>query len=129
MSEGSKPGVTEQAIKQDPRDTIFAKIVMGTIPCKKVYEDEHCLAFDDLNPQAPVHVLIIPKTPIGGIGDAQEQHATELGMLMTNIPKVAAIKGIDSYRLVVNEGIQAQQSVRWLHIHLIGGRDMKWPPG
>ncbi|EGG13320.1 putative protein kinase C inhibitor [Cavenderia fasciculata] len=126
----SKPGVTEAAVKQDPRDTIFAKIVEGSIPCKKVYEDDDCLAFDDISPQAPVHVLLIPKHPIGGINDATEEHATVLGKLMTKVPKIAKLKDIDhsGYRLVVNEGIHGQQSVRWLHIHILGGRQLNWPP-
>ncbi|EFA81736.1 putative protein kinase C inhibitor [Heterostelium album PN500] len=115
----------------DPKDTIFAKIVAGTIPCKKVYEDEYCLAFHDINPVAPVHVVLIPKTPIGGIDDAQESHAETLGKMMVNVPTIAKLVGISEsgYRLVVNEGLNGQQSVRWLHIHVLGGRQMNWPPG
>ncbi|GAM18383.1 hypothetical protein SAMD00019534_015580 [Acytostelium subglobosum LB1] len=125
----NKAGATAENNKQKPEDTIFAKIVAGTIPCKKVYEDDFCLAFDDLNPVAPVHVLVVPKTPLGGIHDATEEHAVALGKLMVNIPKIATIKGLETYRLVVNEGADAGQSVRWLHIHIIGGRGMNWPPG
>ncbi|KAF2069737.1 hypothetical protein CYY_008939 [Polysphondylium violaceum] len=128
--EGAKPGATEAANQIDPKDTIFAKIVAGTIPCKKVYEDEYCLAFDDINPVAPVHVMVIPKHPVSGVGNlATEQDKKAMGHIMAKIHHIASLKGIDSYRLVVNEGVQAQQSVRWLHIHLIGGRQLAWPPG
>ncbi|KYQ91651.1 putative protein kinase C inhibitor [Tieghemostelium lacteum] len=126
----SKPGATAEANRQDPKDTIFAKIVAGQIPCKKVYEDDLCLVFDDIAPCAPVHCLIIPKKPIGGVSDLDgEEHKKILGHMMVTIPKVAEIKGIDGYRLVINEGVHGCQSVRWLHIHIIGGKQLSWPPG
>jgi len=117
--------------KVDPRDTIFAKIVAGTIPSKKVYEDDQVLAIHDVNPQAPVHVLLLPKKPIGGIGDATDDDRAMLGHLFASAPKIAKQLNLDQngYRLVVNEGTHGQQSVRWLHVHLIGGRQLTWPPG
>eukprot|EP01132_Coremiostelium_polycephalum_P002011 gene2011-2474_t len=125
----SKPGANEEAMKIAPEDTVFAKILKGTIPCKKVYEDEHCLSFDDISPVAPIHVVIIPKKAIGGAKDLKAEDSAIMGHIMTHaIHKVAEAKGIDSYRLVINEGPIAGQSVRWLHIHLIGGKALGWPP-
>jgi len=129
--EGGKPGVTPDVGKQDPRDTIFAKILEGKIPSSRVYEDERAYAFNDIAPQAPVHVLVIPKKPIGGITDATEEDEGILGHLLFVAAKVAETLGIkdSGYRLVINEGVHGQQSVRWLHVHVIGGKQLKWPPG
>lgn len=109
--------------------TIFQKIIDREIPAKIVYEDEQCLAFHDVNPQAPVHVLLIPKTPIVAMGSVKSEDATVLGHLMTVVPVLADQLGLTNFRLVTNSGAEAGQSVFHLHFHLLGGRPMKWPPG
>jgi len=128
---GNKPGVTAEALREQAHNTIFGKIVRGEIPAKKIYEDEIALAFHDISPQAPVHFLVIPKKPIAGLSDVQESDAPTLGHLTYVATKVASQLGLETngYRLIVNEGLHGQQSVRWLHIHVIGGRQLKWPPG
>ncbi|KAM9974633.1 hypothetical protein ACTFIW_008092 [Dictyostelium discoideum] len=134
MSEsGAKAGATEENMRIDPKDTLFAKFISGVIPVKKVYEDEYCIAIDDVNPQAPVHVLVIPKLAVGGVSDVAnvdlEKYKESMGHIMSKIHHIASLKGVDSYRLVINDGAVGQQSVRWLHIHILGGRQMNWPPG
>jgi len=128
---GDKPGATPAALKVDPKDTIFAKIVDGSIPAEKIFEDDRAIAFHDISPQAPTHILIIPKTPLGGIGDMKQEQEALVGHLMYVATQVARKQGLgeEGYRLVINEGPNGQQSVRWLHIHLLGGRKMSWPPG
>ncbi|EGC36798.1 hypothetical protein DICPUDRAFT_77557 [Dictyostelium purpureum] len=132
MSDPVKPGATEANMRIDPKDTFFAKIVNGTIPVQKVYEDDYCIAFDDIAPVAPVHTLVIPKLPVGGVGDVAHvdlaKYKEHMGHIMATIPHIASLKGIDSYRLVINEGAHAGQSVRWLHVHIIGGKSLGWPP-
>eukprot|EP01112_Ceratiomyxa_fruticulosa_P018734 TRINITY_DN603_c0_g3_i3.p1 TRINITY_DN603_c0_g3~~TRINITY_DN603_c0_g3_i3.p1 ORF type:complete len:186 (-),score=32.53 TRINITY_DN603_c0_g3_i3:99-656(-) len=115
----------------NPSGTVFAKIIKGELPCKKVYEDEHALAFHDLSPVAPVHVLIIPKTPIASIAKAEEKDKEALGNLMYAANKTAEALGLqnDGYRLVINHGKHGQQTVGYLHVHLIAGKQLKWPPG
>ena len=117
-------------------DCIFCKIVRGEIPSKKVYEDEQVYAFHDINPVAPVHVLIIPKKHIFGIQELEEEDECLVGHMFTVARKIAKeqelapdeeLKG--GYRLVFNVGKDAGQSVFHLHLHLIGGRQMSWPPG
>lgn len=112
-------------------DCLFCKFVAGTIQPKKVYEDAHCLAFDDINPQAPCHVLVIPKEHIEGINDVDERHVEVLGRLFVAAKSVARQKGVtaNGYRLVVNTGAHAGQTVFHIHMHVIGGREMGWPPG
>lgn len=112
-------------------DCIFCKIASGEIPAKLVYEDDLCVAFEDLNPVAPVHVLIIPRQHIAHIADASESDRELIGHLCLACDKVAKIKGIagEGYRIVTNKGEKAGQTVFHLHMHLIGGRDMQWPPG
>ena len=112
-------------------DCLFCKIVSGEIPAKVVYEDDHCLAFDDINPQAPVHVLVIPKKHVVSLTDADAADAELLGRLCLACAEVAAQKGIaeDGYRVVTNKGEKAGQSVFHLHLHVLGGRRMAWPPG
>ncbi|KAK5579242.1 hypothetical protein RB653_008922 [Dictyostelium firmibasis] len=134
MSEsGAKPGATEENNRVNPKDTLFAKFVSGEIPVPKVYEDEYCIAINDINPQAPVHILVIPKLPVGGVSDVAnvdaERYKEAMGHIMSKIHHIASLKGADSYRLVINDGALGQQSVRWLHIHILGGRQMNWPPG
>jgi histidine triad (HIT) family protein len=111
-------------------DTIFARIIRGEIPARIVHDDDLCLAFHDVAPQAPVHVLVIPKQPIASLAAATEADATLLGHLMVVATKVAATLGLaDGYRLVVNCGLDGGQTVDHLHVHLLGGRAMGWPPG
>jgi histidine triad (HIT) family protein len=112
-------------------DNIFQKIIERKIPANIVYEDERCLAFTDINPQAPVHVLIIPKTKvIPTHADVTEGDRDLLGYLHVVAVKLAEQLGIaDGYRLVVNCKERAGQTVPHLHFHLLGGRDFSWPPG
>ena len=110
---------------------IFAKILRGEIPCDKVYENDHALAFRDIAPQAPVHVLVIPKLPIVSIAEVNESHGVLMGKLMVAAAEVARLEGVDKtgYRLVVNHGDDGGQTVFHLHMHVIGGRKLSWPPG
>ena len=130
-SSGTKPGVTEEALKVKPEETIFGKIVRGEIECRKVHEDDVSIAFHDLTPRAPIHILIIPKKPMGKLSSATSADQNLLGHLMLQVTKIAESQGIDKtgYRVVINNGIHAQQSVHWLHIHILGGRQFTWPPG
>jgi len=110
--------------------TLFSKIISREIPAKIVYEDELCLAFHDVNPQAPVHVLLIPKKEIPRLVDAQPEDAALLGHLMITANTVARQLGVgDAFRLAVNNGADAGQSVFHLHLHILAGRAFKWPPG
>ena len=112
--------------------TIFEKIARREIPAKIIYEEEDFLAFHDNNPQAPVHVLIVPKTAwVERIGDAEEDDADLLGRMLASTGKIAKQLGVleSGYRLVINNGPDAGESVPHLHIHLLGGRPMAWPPG
>ncbi len=112
-------------------ETIFSKIIRREIPADLVYEDEQTLAFRDISPQAPTHILVIPKEPLASIADAREQDAALLGHLMVVARKVAYDEGIleDGFRLVVNTGKNGGQTVPHLHIHILGGRPLSWPPG
>ena len=110
--------------------TIFGKVISREIPAQIVYEDEQCLAFRDINPQAPEHVLIIPKKEIPRLIDATEEDGALLGHMMIAAGKVARELGIgDAFRVVINNGADAGQSVFHLHMHILGGRGFKWPPG
>ena len=105
-------------------DTIFGKIVSGEIPSEFLYEDEHCIAINDVNPQAPVHVLVIPKKAIPRLVDAEAQDQALLGHLMLAAGKVAEQLGVsDAFRLIVNNGAGAGQTVFHLHLHIIAGRN------
>lgn len=109
---------------------LFCKIVKGDIPSKKVYEDDELLAFEDINPQAPVHILIIPKEHIPGMQDVKTAHQAILGKCMQVASQLAKDKGLEKgYRLVVNCLEDGGQEVPHLHIHLLGGRKLTWPPG
>lgn len=112
-------------------DTIFSKIITREIPAEIVYEDDDVLAFKDVNPQAPVHVLIIPKREIPTLNDLGSDDAELIGRLFLAARKVANDMGVaeDGYRTVINCNAGAGQSVYHLHIHLLGGRPMSWPPG
>lgn len=111
-------------------ETIFEKIISGEMPSKFLYEDDFCVAFNDISPQAPVHCLVIPKIKIINLKNSLETHEKILGKLMIAIPKVAAIvcPGQD-FRIVINNGDKAGQTVFYLHLHLLAGRDFSWPPG
>ena len=104
-------------------DTIFSKIIAGEIPAPRVYEDEHCICINDISPQAPTHVLIIPKKPIAKLADAQDEHQALLGHLMLAAGKIARQLGVgDAFRLIVNNGEGAGQTVFHLHLHLLAGK-------
>ena len=110
--------------------TLFGKIIRREIPADIVYEDELCLAFRDINPQAPTHILLIPKKEIARLSDAGEEDRALLGHLMVTAGKIARQLGVgDAFRLVVNNGAEAGQSVFHLHLHVLGGRKLRWPPG
>ncbi len=109
---------------------LFCRIVAGQIPAKKVYEDEHVFAFEDINPKAPTHVLVIPKKHFAGLKEAQVEHAELIGRCHLVAAEIARQRNIeDGYRTVTNVGAGAGQSVFHLHVHLLGGRGLNWPPG
>jgi histidine triad (HIT) family protein len=110
---------------------IFCRIVEGSIPAKIVYQDEHTLAFDDIHPQAPVHTLVIPKRHVVSVQDIDEANQVLLGQLVLTCAKIAKDKGLSEtgFRLVTNTGRDGGQTVSHLHIHVMGGRSMNWPPG
>jgi len=112
-------------------DTIFDKILAGDIPADRVYEDEDVLAFRDINPQAPVHVLVIPKWRIGRFASLTSEDSDRAGRFFTTVSHVASELGLDDagYRVVVNNGTNGGQEVEYLHAHILGGRRMTWPPG
>ncbi len=104
-------------------DTIFGKIIRGEIPSDFLYEDEHCIAINDINPQAPVHVLVIPKRGIARLVDAQPDDQALLGHLLLAASKIAEQQGVgDAFRLLINNGANAGQTVFHLHLHILGGR-------
>ena len=111
-------------------DTIFGKIIRREIPAAIVYEDDLCLAFKDVNPQAPVHVLIIPKQPLPQLAAATSEDQILLGLLLLTAKDLAVTLGLDKgYRLVINNGENGGQTVYHLHLHLLGDRALGWPPG
>ncbi len=111
-------------------ETIFSKIIAGEIPADIVYEDELCLAFRDVNPQAPMHILIIPRQAVAKLSDCVTEHRGVLGHMMLKASEIATKEGYaESFRLVVNNGEDAGQSVFHLHLHILGGRPFGWPPG
>ena len=111
-------------------DTLFSKIIRREIPADIVYEDDLCLAFRDITPQAPVHILVIPKKPIPSLADASPEDLDLLGHLLLTVTTIAASEGLtNGYRTVINTGIDGGQTVYHLHVHLLGGRSLSWPPG
>ncbi len=111
-------------------DTIFGKIIRREIPANIVYEDDLALAFKDVNPQAPTHILVIPKKPIPHISDATPEDQALLGHLLLTVKEVAEKAGLSNgYRVVINNGADGGQTVDHLHFHILGDRFMKWPPG
>lgn len=110
--------------------TVFKQIIDGDIPVEFVHEDEECVAFHDQNPQAPTHILVVPRKPIPMLVDATDEDQAMLGHLLLVANKIAVKEGLDSgYRVVINNGPDACQSVYHLHIHVMGGRGFSWPPG
>lgn len=111
--------------------TIFSRIVQGQIPCDKVYEDDRVLAFRDIKPQAPVHILIIPKIDIETTDDLDDSHEALAGHMVVTAARIARQEGIakKGYRLVFNCNDDGGQEVPYIHLHLLGGRKMEWPPG
>jgi len=111
-------------------DCLFCRIIRGELPSRKVYEDEYIFAFEDVNPQAPTHVLVVPKRHFAGLKEAKAEDAELVGRCHLAAAKIARDRSIeDGYRTVMNIGPRAGQSVFHLHVHLIGGRAMHWPPG
>jgi histidine triad (HIT) family protein len=112
-------------------DCIFCKIVAGEVPAGKIYENEEILAFDDINPQAPVHALVIPKKHLATLNDLEPGDAALMGRMLMASVHVAKLKGLEGsgYRLVTNCLAEAGQAVFHIHTHVLGGRRMSWPPG
>jgi histidine triad (HIT) family protein len=111
-------------------DCLFCKIIAGQIPSKKVYEDDRVFVFEDINPKAPTHVLIIPKQHIAGLNTAAPEDAEIIGYMNLVAARIGRERDIeDGYRTVLNVGPKSGQSVFHIHLHLIGGRELKWPPG
>lgn len=113
-----------------PEKTIFKRIIDGELPADLVYEDDHCLAFRDINPQAPTHVLVIPRQEIPCLDDVSEFEEPLIGHLFAVAAKIAKQLGLENgYRTVINCGRDGGQAVDHLHVHLLGGRKLTWPPG
>ncbi|MBC8138869.1 MAG: histidine triad nucleotide-binding protein [Fibrella sp.] len=112
-------------------DSLFARIARGEIPVTVVYENEHVLAFPDIAPQAPVHILVIPKRPVRNVLTLSAEDGELAGQLLLACAEVARRMGIEAggCRVVLNAGISAGQTVPYLHAHVLGGRDLTWPPG
>jgi histidine triad (HIT) family protein len=111
--------------------TLFEKIVNREVPAQIIHEDDRCVVVRDINPQAPIHLLVIPKKVIPRLGEATDADETLLGHLLLTAAEVAKREGIaeNGYRVIVNQGWHAGESVPHLHVHVLGGRQMKWPPG
>ncbi len=111
-------------------DCIFCMLANGEIPTDMVYEDELCACFRDTNPQAPVHLLLVPKTHVASLDDLKDEHAEVIAHMMLKIKDIAAAEGLENgYRAVINCGEDGQQTVQHLHIHILGKRKLTWPPG
>jgi histidine triad (HIT) family protein len=111
--------------------TLFEKIIKREVPAQIIHEDDQCVAIRDINPQAPIHILVIPKKAIPRLGEATHADEALLGHLLLTAAEIAKREGIaeNGYRVVVNQGWHAGESVPHLHVHVLGGRQMKWPPG
>ena len=110
--------------------TLFSKIIDREIPAKIVYEDDLCVAFRDIDPRAPTHILVVPRKPIASLSETSPEDQALLGHLLLTAAKIARDEGHgEAFRLVVNNGEEAGQSVFHLHIHILGGRPFSWPPG
>ena len=112
-------------------DCLFCKIIAGEIPSNKVYEDDAVYAFHDINPAAPVHILVIPKKHLSAVNAASEEDQALLGHLLLKANAIAAEQGLaeEGFRYVINTGDKGGQTVYHLHLHILGGRQMNWPPG
>ena len=111
-------------------DCIFCKLANGSIPTDMVYEDDKIAVFRDADPQAPVHMLMVPKIHVASLDDLTDVHAELIGHMMLKIREVCAQEGLENgYRCVINTGEDGQQTVKHLHIHILGKRAMQWPPG
>jgi histidine triad (HIT) family protein len=120
----------ERTMTDATRDCLFCRIIRGEIPSKKVYEDEDVFAFEDIQPQAPTHVLVVPKNHFAGLKEAGGEHAELIGRCHLAAAQIARQRNIEQgYRTVLNVGPDAGQSVFHLHVHLLGGRSLGWPPG
>ena len=114
----------------DTGDTIFGKIIRKEIPSEFLHEDDQCIVIKDISPQAPVHLLVIPKKAIVGLSTAEDADEQLLGHLLLVAKKVAADQGCEKgYRIVINDGVEGGQSVYHLHVHVLGKRQLDWPPG
>ena len=109
--------------------TIFSKIIKGEIPCEKLYEDELCIAFNDIAAQAPIHFLVIPKKQIKSLSECEEGDQVLLGHLLLVGKKIAKKNNLNNWRTVINTGEESGQTVFHLHFHFLAGRKMNWPPG
>jgi histidine triad (HIT) family protein len=112
-------------------ECLFCRIIQGSLPAKILYQDEHTLAFDDINPQAPVHSLVIPKRHVPSVHSLEESDHALLGRLLVTCNRIAKEKGLSDrgFRLVANTGRDGGQTVSHLHFHVLGGRHLGWPPG
>ena len=111
-------------------ETIFSKIIRREIPADIVYEDELAIAFRDVSPQAPIHILVIPKKPIPRLSESEQQDETLLGHLLKVVQQIAVQEKLEKgFRVVINNGEDGGQTVNHLHLHLLGGRSLSWPPG
>lgn len=120
----------DEASKKTPRKTLFQKIIDRELPGKFVYEDESCVAIEDINPGAPLHLLVIPRKPIPRLVDTTDADEVLLGHLLRVANRLALDKGYgEAYRIVINNGADAGQSVFHLHVHVLAGRPFRWPPG
>jgi len=128
LAQTSSPIPAAASLEENP--TIFGKILRGEIPAVVVHEDELCMAFRDVNPVAPTHILIIPKKHIPMLSEANDDDSALLGHLLSSARKIAKDQGLgDGFRIVINNGVNGCQSVYHLHVHLIGGKQLSWPPG
>ncbi|XP_065307310.1 adenosine 5'-monophosphoramidase HINT1 [Dermacentor albipictus] len=122
--------VQKAQLATETGDTIFGKIIRGEIPTDFIYQDDKCVAFHDINPQAPVHFLVIPKKAISQLSKATEEDKDILGHILYVAQQVAKEQKLDKgFRIVINDGPQGCQSVYHVHIHVLGGRQLGWPPG
>ena len=122
---------TDPTLAERSSDTIFGAIVRGEVEADIVYQDRDCVAFRDVNPQAPTHVLVVPRLPVSGLQEADQWDPQVLGVLLRAAREVAEIEGVaeSGWRVVINVGEAAGQTVPHLHLHVLGGRPLAWPPG
>lgn len=113
-----------------PSDCLFCKIIAGSIPANRVYEDEYCIGFPDIDPKSPTHLLVVPKVHIASLAKTDGEHTLLLGRLIEAATEIARGQKLDQgYRIVINTGDDGGQTIHHLHLHLLGGRAMLWPPG